>query len=182
MTEEVGFDFDGAILCEFESNGRPSVSFLEFFLDGQEEVVGFFFVDIELAVSGDPGRPGTVDFHARKNFRDEVADQFGEKDELSWVRAFPREGNQAGNAAGNLDKGVAGGFLVAGFRVKNDEVNRFVEKLGEGVAGVDGKGGENGEDIALEEFAGPVGLGFVELLNGTEVNTLLSKGGEEGFV
>jgi hypothetical protein len=50
------------------------------------------------------------------------------------------------------------------------------------VAGVDGKGGENGEDIALEDFAGPSGLGFVELLNGTEVNTLLSKGGEEGFV
>jgi hypothetical protein len=54
--------------------------------------------------------------------------------------------------------------------------------LGEGVAGVDGKGGENGENIALEDFAGPVGLGFVELLNGTEVNTLLGKGGEEGFV
>jgi hypothetical protein len=77
---------------------------------------------------------------------------------------------------------VAGVFLVAGFRVKYDEVNRFVEKLGEGVAGVDGKGGENGEDIALEEFTGPSGLGFVELLNGTEVNTLLSKGGEESFV
>jgi hypothetical protein len=115
MTEEVGFDFDGAILREFESNGGPSVSFLKFFLNGQEEVVGFFFVDIELAVSGDPGRPGTVDFHARKNFRDEVADQFGEKDELSWVRAFPRKGNQAGNSARDLNEGVTGGFLMAGF-------------------------------------------------------------------
>jgi len=54
--------------------------------------------------------------------------------------------------------------------------------LGERVAGIDSKGGENGENIALEDFAGPVGLGFVELLNGTEVNTLLGKGGEEGFV
>jgi len=114
MTEEVGFDFDGAILCEFESNGCPSVSFLKFFLNGQEEVVGFFFVDIELAVSGDPGRPGTLDFHAWENFRDEVTDQFGEKDELSWIRAFPREGNQAGNATGNLDESVSGRFLVAG--------------------------------------------------------------------
>ena len=182
MTEEVGFDFDGAILREFESNGGPSVSFLKFFLNGQEEVVGFFFVDIELAVSGDPGRPGTVDFHARKNFRDEVADQFGEKDELSWVRAFPRKRNQAGNSARDLNEGVSGRFLVAGFGVKNDEVDRFIEKLGEGVAGVDGKGGEDGEDIALEDFAGPVGLGFIELLNGAEMNAFLGKGGEEGFV
>jgi hypothetical protein len=36
--------------------------------------VGFLLVDIELAVSGDPGGPRTVDFHARKNFRDKVAD------------------------------------------------------------------------------------------------------------
>jgi hypothetical protein len=56
-----------------------------------------------------------VDFHARKNFRDEVADQFGEKDELSWVRAFPRKGNQAGNSARDLNEGVTGGFLMAGF-------------------------------------------------------------------
>ena len=41
------------------------------------------------------------------------------------------------------------------------------------MAGVNGKGGENGEDIALEEFTGPSGLGFVELLNGAEVNAFL---------
>jgi hypothetical protein len=115
MTEEVGFDFDGAILCEFKSNGRSSVSFLEFFLDGQEEVVGFFFVDIEFAVPGDSCGPGAVDFHAWKNFRDEVTDQFGEKDELPWVGAFPRKGNQAWNSARDLDEGVTGGFLMAGF-------------------------------------------------------------------
>jgi hypothetical protein len=123
MTEEVGFDFDGAILCEFESNGGSSISLLEFFLDREEEVVGFFFVDIELAVSGYPSGPGTVDLHTRKNFRDEVADQFGEKDELSWVGAFPREGNQAGNSARDLNEGVSGRFLVAGFRVENNKVD-----------------------------------------------------------
>jgi hypothetical protein len=74
MAKEIGFDFDGAILCEFETNGGPSISLLEFLLDREEEVVGFLLVDIELAVSGDPGGPGSVDFHARKNFRDKVAD------------------------------------------------------------------------------------------------------------
>jgi len=119
MTKKISFDFDRAILCEFETNGGSSISLLEFFLDREEEVVGFLFVDIKLAVSGDPSGPGTVDFHAWENLGDEVADQFGKKDELPWVRAFPREWNQAGNSAGNLDEGVAGGFLLAGFRVKN---------------------------------------------------------------
>ena len=119
MTQEIGFDFDGAILCEFEANGGSSISLLEFFLDREEEVVGFLFVDIELAVSGDPGGPSPVDFHAWENLRDEVADQFREKDELPWVGVISGKRNEAGNAAGNLDEGVAGGFLLAGFRVKN---------------------------------------------------------------
>ena len=114
VTEKVGFHFCGAIEAEFETNGCSAVSFLELFFDGEEEVVGFFFVDIEFAVSGDPGRPSAVDFHAWKNLGDEVADQFGKKDELSRVGAFPREGNQAGNAARNLDEGVSGRFLMAG--------------------------------------------------------------------
>jgi len=182
MTQEVGFDFDGAILCEFETNGGSSISLLEFFLDREEEVVGFLFVDIELAVSGDPGGPGTVDSHAWENLRDEVADQFREKDELPWVGAFSRKGNQAGNATGNLDEGVAGGFLVAGFRVKNDKVDRFIEKLGKGVTGVDGEGSEDGENIALELVTSPGDLGFVQVLNRTEMNALLGKGGEQCFV
>ena len=173
MTQEVGCDFDGAILCEFETNGGSSISLLEFFLDREEEVVGFLFVDIKLAVSGDPDRPGTVDFHAWENLGDEVADQFREKDELPWVGAVSREGNQAGNATGNLDEGVAGGFLVAGFRVKNDKVDRFIEKLGKGVTGVDGERGKDGENIALELFASPGDLGFVQLLNGPKVDSLL---------
>jgi hypothetical protein len=182
MSEEIGFDFNGAILCEFETNGGPSISLLEFFFDREEKVVGFLLVDIELAVSGDPGGPGTLDFHAWENLGDEVADQFGKKDELPWVRAFPREWNQAGNAAGNLDEGVAGGFLVAGFRVENNKVDRFIEKLGKGVTGVYGEWGKDGENIALELFASPGDLGFVQLLNRAEVNALLGKGGEECFV
>jgi hypothetical protein len=182
MAEEISFDFDGTILCEFETNGGPSISLLEFFLDRDEEVVSFLFVDIELAVSGDPGGPSTVDFHAWKNLRDEVADQFGEKDELPWVGAISGERNEAGNSAWDLDEGVAGYFLVAGFGVKDDEINGFIKKLGEGVTGVYSEGSEDRENVPLEQFACPSGLGFVELLNGAKVNALLGKGGEEGFV
>jgi hypothetical protein len=54
--------------------------------------------------------------------------------------------------------------------------------LGEGVAGIDGEWGEDGEDIALELFASPGDLGFVQLLNRAKVDALLGKGGEECFV
>ena len=68
---------------------------------------------------------------------------------------------------------MSGGFLVPRFRVENDEIDRFIEKLGEGVAGIDGERGEDGEDIALEEFASPSDLSFVQLLNRAEVNAFL---------
>jgi hypothetical protein len=60
-----------------------------------------------------------------------------------------------------LDEGVPGGFLVAGFRVEDDEVNRFVKQLGEGVTGVYGEGSKDRQNVALEQFARPSGLDFV---------------------
>jgi len=54
--------------------------------------------------------------------------------------------------------------------------------LGKGVTGVDCEGGKDGENIALELFASPGDLGFVQLLNRAKVDALLGKGGEECFV
>ena len=50
------------------------------------------------------------------------------------------------------------------------------------MTGVYGEWGKDGENIALELFASPGNLGFVQLLNRAEVNALLGKGGEECFV
>ena len=47
---------------------------------------------------------------------------------------------------------------------------------------VDCEGGKNGENIALELFASPGDLGFVQLLNRAKVDALFGKGGEECFV
>ena len=41
------------------------------------------------------------------------------------------------------------------------------------MTGVDGEGGKDGEDIALEEFSSPGDLSFVQLLNRAEVNAFL---------
>ena len=50
---------------------------------------------------------------------------------------------------------------MAGLGVEDDEVNRFVKQLGEGVTGVYGEGSEDGENVALEQFACPSGLNFI---------------------
>ena len=41
------------------------------------------------------------------------------------------------------------------------------------MAGIHGQRGEDWENIALEEFASPGDLGFVQLLNGPKVDSLL---------
>jgi hypothetical protein len=110
MAEEIGFDFDGAILGEFKTNGGAPIPFLEFLFDGQEKVVGLFLVNIELAVASDAGGPGTMNLHSGEHFADKVADQFRKKNEIFRVASVLRKRNEAGNAAGNLDEGVAGGF------------------------------------------------------------------------
>jgi len=126
MAEKVGFDFDGAILGQLETNGGAPISFLQLLLDRQEEVVGLFLVNIELAVAGDAGGPGTVNLHPRKYLADKMANQFGKKNELPRVASVFGQGNKARDAARDLHESVAGGFLITRFRKKDDEVDRFV--------------------------------------------------------
>lgn len=45
-----------------------------------------------------------------------------------------------------------------------------MKKLGKGVTGVDGKGSEDGENVTLEEFARPKGLGWGERGHGAEMD------------
>ena len=124
-TEEIVFDFDGAVLGNFEANGGAPVSFLQFLLNGEKKVLGFFFVDIKFAVAGDPGGPGPDDFHAGKDLADKVADQVGEEDEFAVIRVGRGQGEDPGDAAGHLDEGVAGGFLGPGLGVEDGEVDGF---------------------------------------------------------
>jgi len=77
VAEEVGFHFHGAVEAELEANGCSAVSFLKFFFNGEEEIVGFFFVNIEFAVTGDAGGPSSDNLGSWENFTDEVADEIG---------------------------------------------------------------------------------------------------------
>ena len=123
VAEEVGFHFDGAVEAELESDGGATVSFLEFFFDSEEEVMGFFFVDIEFAIAGDAGGPSSDDFGSWENFTNEVADEIGEEDKLFLGGILGRQGNEAGNSSWDLNEGMSGRFLVAWFGVKDDEID-----------------------------------------------------------
>ena len=173
MPKEIGFNLDRAVAGEFKSNGGSAISFLELLFDCEEEVMGFFLIDVEFAIAGDAGGPGAMNIHSWKNLPHKVSDKFGEKDKFTGVTAFTGEWDEAGNAAGNLDEGVPGGFLVTGFGIENDEVNGFIKKLGKGVTGVYGEGSEDRQNVALEQFTCPSGLGFVQFLNGSKVDSLL---------
>ncbi len=123
VAEEVGFHFHGTVEAEFEANGRAAVSFLEFFFNGEEEIVGLFLVDIEFAVAGDAGGPSPDDLTSWENFADEVTDEIGEEDKLFLGGILGGQGNEARNSSWDLNKGMAGRFLVAWFRIKDDEVD-----------------------------------------------------------
>jgi len=123
VTEEVGFHFHWAVEAELESDGRASVSFLKFFFNGEEEIVSFFFVNIEFAVAGDAGGPSSDDLGSWENFTDEVADEIGEKDKLFLGGILGRQGNEPRNSSWDLNKGMSGRFLVAWFCVKDDKVD-----------------------------------------------------------
>jgi hypothetical protein len=82
VTKEVGFHFHRAVETEFKANGRASVSFLKFFFNGEEEIMGLFLVNIEFAVPGDTGGPSADEFGSWENFTDEVADEIGEEYKL----------------------------------------------------------------------------------------------------
>lgn len=108
---------------EFKADGGAAIAIAELLFDGEEKVVHFFLVDVELAIAGDAGGPSPENLQAGKDVVDEVTDELGEEDKFMWGGAGLRKGNEAGNAAGNLDEGVAGGFGVAGLGVEDDEVD-----------------------------------------------------------
>ena len=170
VAEEKVFNIEGAIGGDFETDGGTPVPFLEFFLDGEEKILGFFLVDIELAISGDADGPDSVDFHSGKDFADKVTNEFGEEQVFLVGGLCGREMDEAWDSSGDLYEGVAVDFVGTWFGIENRQVDGFVKKLGERVTGIDGEGREDGEDVPAEGFVGPAELRFGEIANGAQVD------------
>ncbi len=123
-----------------------------------------------------------MDFHAGEDFADKVADKIRKEDELLAVRLGGGEGEDPGDTAGNLDEGMTGGFVEAGLGVKNSEVDGFIEELGERVAGVDGKRGEDRENVLAEGVPSPDEAGFLQFGDRAKEDIFFGEGGEKGLV
>jgi hypothetical protein len=50
------------------------------------------------------------------------------------------------------------------------------------MAGVDGKRGEDGENIPAKHVPGPIDAGGVQLLHGAKINLCFGKGGKKSFM
>lgn len=126
MGQQIRFNFCRTIFRQFKPHGSSTVSFLELLLNGQEKVVGFFLVDIEVAVAGDAGGPSPLDVHPGKDLLNKIPNQFGKKHKFPGLGFLRREGDEPRDATGNLNKGMAEDFALRGFRVKDRKIHRFV--------------------------------------------------------
>ena len=67
--EDIQQALDGvlrAIFLDFESDGGAALDLAQFGLDGMQKVLGFFLVDIEVAVSRHPEKVRSLDAHPVK--------------------------------------------------------------------------------------------------------------------
>ena len=176
--EELG-DFGGASVIEFEANGVAFPAIMEFVFDRFEEVTGVGFVDVELAISGDAEVPETENFCSWKEIGEVMADELAEVDKIASI-AIAGEANEAGEDARDLDNGEASiGVTVAFDFELDDDIEGFVEELGEGVGGIDAEWGEDWADIGAVIGFEPGAIVGVKVGIVEDVNVIFGESGEE---
>jgi hypothetical protein len=178
-SEEVFVD---AVL-DLEADGGAAAEIAELFLDFFEEVFGFLLVDVEVAVACDAKGVRAVDPVSGKQRHGEALDDFAEENvavgavgvgiELDDAREDSRDGKD--------DDGL---FDLRRFGIVEGEedVEGFVDDLGERMGLIDGERGEDGRDLGVEVVLGPGRFGFGELGGGAEVDVLFREEGNELLV
>ncbi len=176
--EEAVGDADRAIGLDFQADRVAAVAVAQFGFDAAEEVFGFFLVDVEVAVAGDAELVSSAEFHAMEECTDVMLDDVADPDKFGGVPGA-RDGDDAGEDAGDLDDGEFGLFFVV-FEFDND-VQAFVEEDGEGVDGIDGEGGEDGVDFIAEVILQVSEIIGGDIGVGEEADIFFFEGGEEGI-
>ncbi len=135
----VGFDLEAQGLAEAASS--------ELHFDGDEEVVGLVLLEGQVGVAGDPEGVVVPDRHAGEERVEVGGDDLLERHEALAVG----HDDEAGQRGRDLDPGDA---ALVRRRVLDldDEVEREVGDVGERVPRVDGEGGEDGVDLAVEDL------------------------------
>ncbi len=156
--EQLLAHFARAIRFHFQAHGIAAARASQFLLDRAEEVLRFFLIDIEVAVSGHAKGVHVVEQQAREKVADEMFNQRREVD------VVPRL--VAGFAARHLDQARdhprhlhdreerRAPFLRAG---ADEQVVALVEQLRERMARVDRQRREHRKDFLLEVTPRPGG-------------------------
>jgi hypothetical protein len=136
-----------------DADGVASVAAAQLLLNGLEEVFCFFFVELEVPVSGDAKRGDGRDAQARKQLAHVAGDDVFEQD-VRAVTALSSDFDEAGRSRGHLHDGVRGrAWVVLAFAEGHSEVEGLVLDARKRVSWVDREGREDGEDLALKVLA-----------------------------
>ena len=150
-------DLLGHLRLHLETDGTPEPPPVELRLDGEEQIVRLFLLDLEVGVAGDAEDvmgehldPGEQPLESRR-------DQGLQRHEAVAADG-PRELDEAREDRRDLHAGEA---LVA-VRVAEQygKIEREVGDVGEGMRGIDGQRREDGEDEVLEDLIEVQALGL----------------------
>jgi peroxiredoxin Q/BCP len=177
--EEVLVDFGGRVVIHLESDGGSFAAVVEFLFDGAEEVSGVVLVDVELAVARHSEVPEAAYFGSGEEVGEMVADHLAQEDVVALIgRAGQLD--DAGQHLGDLDDGEMVGADALAFQLEvEDDVEGFVEELGEGMGGVDAQRGEHGADLIEVVGVHPLLGGGVEVVGMDESDAVFGELGEE---
>ncbi len=167
---------------DFQADGVALAAIVELDADGFQQGAGLFLLEVEVGVAGDAEGGVAQDLvaavHAAEVLGDEVLEQ--QVIEFAVGRGQADEaGQRAGD--GNHAEDLGAGAAALGAE-QQGETESLVEDAGKGVSGVNGDGGQEGIDLALEVALG-VGAGlFVEFLPDQQADAVLAQLGEQFLV
>ncbi len=174
--EEQFAEILGTIGFHFEPDRVAAARSPEFLLDAAEQVVGFFFVDVEIAVPGHAKGVRAIENQAGKKIGDVMFDEGGEIDVVPrLVLAFAaRHQDQPRQDARHLDDGVE--HLAAALASRaHQQIVALVQELREGMARIDGERSEHRENFLAEIALRPGGAFRVEIGDVVHANAVLGQ-------
>ena len=174
-------DCGGGVGFDFEANDVAFAAIVELGVDGLEQVAGFFFVQIEVAVAGGAEGAGADDLESFIEVSGVCLDEVMKEDVVDVARfVFGGNADEARESARNGDDTeiVRGGTTARAQR--EGDAERFVDDVRERMRRVDGDGGEEWIDLAGVEEVHRVFGGAIEQGDGEDANAFLGEGGDAG--
>ena len=177
--EERRTDLRRAILFQFKPHGRALAAIVQFVFNRLEQIVGVFFVDVQLAVARDAEMPVTKDICARKQIGEVVADEMAEEDViLAWIVAG--QFHQPRQHARHLDHGEMTQHLAALRHFElHHHVQRFVQQLGKRMRRINGQRRHYRADLRAVVVFDPHAVGVAEFGELQKADAVSSQRGDE---